>query len=293
MRSFSLRKNLTFYTQPYVETYSTNTTNTTDPLYNFNNKYVSVHPPMYVMGSEIFYSQAEDQFYRLYPKIPNQIQVSTGDGITQSFSGTLTGVPIMRNAFIISSVDSNGLGLTGIDVPMLDPVTGNPLKTGYIVNQLNSGDIYGTINYMTGAYACVFSVAPAASQPVYIQSIQYTVNVPQAVLYFNDTFVMRPIPDKAYAVQIDVIQRPTELLATNQMPELAEWAQYIAYGAAKKIFEDRMDPESVQIITPEFEKQGALCISRTYNVQKNSRTSTIYTDQSEALASGWGRGGWF
>ncbi len=293
LRTFTLHKNLTFYTQPYVDVYSLNTTNTSDPLYNFTNQYISIHPPVYVNGNEVYYTQSEDQFYRLYPKITNQVQISTGDGITTTFSGTLTGVPIYRNAFIISSIDSNGLGLTGIDVPMLDPVTGNPLKTGYIVNPANSSDIYGTLNYITGVYNCVFSVAPAASQPVYIQTCQYAVNVPQAVLYFNSQFVLRPVPDKAYAIQVDVMQRPTALIAANQVPELADWFQYIAYGAAKKVFEDRMDSESVQIILPEMYKQEELCVSSTYMQQKNERSSTIYTDQTEALVTGWGRGGWF
>jgi len=89
------------------------------------------------------------------------------------------------------------------------------------------------------------------------------------------------------------MQRPSELLASNQMPELAEWWQYIAYGAAKKIFEDRMDLESVQLIIPEFKKQEDLILRRTIKQYSNERSSTIYTDQTEALVSGWGRGGWF
>jgi len=293
LRTFSLRKNLTFYTQPYVDVYPENTVNTLDPLYNFKNTYLSVHPPVYVGGSEVFFTQSEDQFYRLYPKIPNQLQAGTGDGSNKTFSGTITGVPIYRNTFTISSLDANGLGIIGVDVPMLDPTTGNPLKTGYIVNPANSSDIYGTINYITGVYTCVFSTAPALSQTVYIQYTQYAVNTPQAVLYFDSKFVLRPVPDKSYTVQIDVMQRPSEFLNANSMPELSEMYQYIAYGAAKKIFEDRMDPESVQIITPEFIKQQELCITRTYDQQKNERSSTIYTDQTETLVSGWGRGGWF
>ena len=293
LRTFSLRKNLTFYTQPYVDVYEQNTVNQYDPLYNFKNKYISIKPPVYVSGQEIFYTQSEDQFYRLYPKITNSIQVSTGDGIITQFSGTITGVPFYRNAFTISSIDSSGLGITGIDIPMTDPTTGNPLKTGYVVNAANHNDIYGTVNYNTGVYNVVFTVAPAASQAIIIQTVQYAVNVPQAMLYFDSKFVIRPVPDKAYAIQLDVMQRPSELIAAGDMPEFSELWQYIAYGAAKKVLEDRMDPESVQIIMPEFDKQEKMCLSRTYDQQKNERSSTIYTDQTEALVSGWGRGGWF
>ncbi len=42
LRLFSLRTLLTFYTQPGVDVYETNTTVVTDPLYNFKNKYVAI-----------------------------------------------------------------------------------------------------------------------------------------------------------------------------------------------------------------------------------------------------------
>ena len=38
LRLFSLRTILTFYTQPFIDTYKTNTTVTTDALFNFKNK---------------------------------------------------------------------------------------------------------------------------------------------------------------------------------------------------------------------------------------------------------------
>ena len=293
LRTFSLRKNLTFYTQPYVDVYEQNTVNQYDPLYNFKNKYISIKPPVYVSGQEIFYTQSEDQFYRLYPKITNSIQVSTGDGIITQFSGTITGVPFYRNTVIFSSIDNNNEGTTVVDQPKYSPTTGYPLDDGDLVEPNYASIDRGDINYITGVYTVSFPTAPASGQPIYLQCVQYAVNVPQAMLYFDSKFVIRPVPDKAYAIQLDVMQRPSELISAGDMPEFSELWQYIAYGAAKKVLEDRMDPESVQIIMPEFDKQEKLCLSRTYDQQKNERSSTIYTDQTEALVSGWGRGGWF
>src|SRR5271154_2854070 len=57
LRLFSLRKILTFYTQPGVDVYETNTTVTTDPLYNFKNIYVAVHQPVFIAGIQSFYTQ--------------------------------------------------------------------------------------------------------------------------------------------------------------------------------------------------------------------------------------------
>lgn len=294
LRTFRLRTNLTFFTQPYVDIYQENTVNTNDALYNFKEKYVSVHPPIYVSGNEIFFTQSEDQFYRLYPKITVQKEITTGDGSTLTFSGTIDGSSqLIRNTFIISAIDANNMGMAGTDSPTYDGVTGNPAQTGNIVSTFNISNVIGSLNYITRAYTVSFTTAPASGTPVYIQYCLTQANTPQACLYFDNKFILRPVPDKAYAIQVDVMKRPTELLSYDQVPELANWFQFIAYGASKKIFEDRMDPESVLIINPEFEKQRELCISQTYAQQKNERSSTIYTDQTEALVSGWGRGGWF
>jgi hypothetical protein len=78
-------------------------------------------------------------------------------------------------------------------------------------------------------------------------------------------------------VNFQVYVRPDALLASGQAPELEEWWQYIAYGAAKKIFEDRMDMDSVQQILPEFNQQQRLCLRRTIVQNSNTRVATIYT----------------
>ena len=76
-------------------------------------------------------------------------------------------------------------------------------------------------------------------------------------------------------------RRPTELLLVGQSPELEQWWQYIAYGASKKVFEDRMDMQSVQMIMPEFNKQERLVLRRTIVQQTNERVATIYTEQGD------------
>ena len=68
---------------------------------------------------------------------------------------------------------------------------------------------------------------------------------------------------------------------------MEEYWQYIAYGAAKKIFEDKMDLDSVQMIMPEFKQQERLCLRRSLIQYTNERTSTIYTDQVSHM-NGWG-----
>ena len=111
--------------------------------------------------------------------------------------------------------------------------------------------------------------------------------LPQTLFFYDGKFFLRPVPDQPYRVQMEVYKRPTELLQSGQNPELNEWWQYIAYGAAKKIFEDRMDLESVQMILPEYKKQEALILRRTIVQQTSQRTSTIYEQESNACECLW------
>ena len=60
----------------------------------------------------------------------------------------------------------------------------------------------------------------------------------------------------------------------------------------EKIFEDRMDLESVALILPEFKKQQDLINRRTIVQQTTQRTSTIYTENNGgAYGGGWFGGG--
>jgi hypothetical protein len=294
VRLFDLRTTLTFYTSPFIDTYSTNTTDPTNPLYDFKNKYITVHEPCFIAGYQQFYSQSREQFYGLYPIVNSIQQVAQGDGTTTSFTGTvpfgqsttapLTGPHILQNNVTFTSVGPNGEQIVANDVPV-DTATGSFTGTlGAGVNQ---------INYLTGYYDITFSIAPAAGVAITAECIPYQPALPQAVLYYQDQFIVRPVPDQSYPVNLEAYIVPTELLATTQNPDISQWWQYIAYGAAKKVFEDRMDTESVQQIMPEFKMQEKLVLRKTLTQYTNERTATIYTEQTGGLTSGgfgWGSG---
>ena len=264
VRLFALRTNLTFYTQPNIDTYETNAT-VGDPLEDFENRYITVHDPVYIAGYPAFFSQSQSEFYGLYP-LTNSISSTgdTGDGATVAFSGTLSDIPIVPNyvTFVSKDASNNGLRLSDDGAGVL------------------SGDGSGTINYVTGAYSLTFSTAPASGEIIYSETRPYVAARPRALLYFDNKFIVRPVPDKVYPIQIEAYIRPTELLSAGQSPDLEQWWQYIAYGAAKKIFEDKMDMDSVAKIMPEFKQQERLVLRRTIVQQTNERVATIYSQQS-------------
>lgn len=270
LRLNQLRQTFTFYTNPNIDTYETNTLNVDDPLYDFKNKYITVHQPIYIGGALSWFSQNRTEFYNRYPLNNFQQLIGIGNNVTTVFNGTLsqTGMPFLQNNVTVSAYDTNGASLALKDVP-----TG--VQTGNLVD-VDSATVRGAINYLTGVYAMTFGTAPGTGTDVNIAVRPYVAAKPNSLLYFESTFIVRPVPEQVYPVQMEVYKRPTQLLNVNQSPELEQWWQYIAYGAAKKVFEDRMDIQSVQMIMPEFKKQEGLVLRRTIVQQTDHRVATIY-----------------
>ena len=316
LRTFNLRSTFTFYTSTMQDTYETDEVSfagaITNPLYNFQNLYISVHDPVYIAGYQVFYTQSREQFFGVYPMI-NSIQSinSTGDGVTTSFTGSVNAqgaifqpgqsVPagLLEGEVLFSSVGTDGVGLALVDVPLVDTATGYKLPIGNLyvpgtepalpptaadLNPLNN------INYLTGNFVITFPFAPAANAPISSQTVPQILGLPKGVLYYDNKFVVRPIPDQPYRIQIEVYQRPTELMSGNSVPNLEEWWQYIAYGAARKVFQDRMDIESVALLG-QRKKQEALCLRRTIVQYTNERVATIYTESVTPGTGGFGWGG--
>jgi hypothetical protein len=273
LRLFNLRKTLTFYTQPNVAEYSS-TTNPDDPLYDFTNRYITIHPPVYVAGIQIQLSQSEQEFFGYWPKNAFITTIGIGDNIETLFSGNITNIPVLRNLVNITYIDALGNGIVLYDIPDAGTtITGKLFLVGEPVNIL---DPYGTINYVTGAFTLDLFTPPAQNVPIRSQSYSYVAARPNIMLFYDGKFQFRPVPDQSYKVTMEVYAQPAALLAAGNVPELSEWWQYISYLAAKKIFEDRMDMESVQLIMPELKNQERLILRRTLVQQSNERASTIF-----------------
>lgn len=266
LKLFNLREEYEFYTQPNVDTY---------PFPR--NSYYNIFPPAYIAGYQSFYSQSEEQFYRIYPQLEFIDQVATGDGTAGPYAFTLTNVPCLRgysapgnpsqiySQVLISGADSGGTNQIARDDGAGGWIDedGNPLG--------------GTINYVTGVGSVTF--AQPITGVINAQNIPYVASRPQAILFFNDIIFLRPVPDQAYKVQLEAFRTPTALIAAGDTPLLNEWWQYIAYGAAKKILEDRLDIDGLAKIMPLLEEEQRKILRRTIVQQTVERTATIYSEQ--------------
>lgn len=275
LRLFPMHVTYTFTTQPYVDTYPT--ANLTINGFPGDQIIISINEPIYIAGYKSLYCQSRDQFFGIYPQVNTIAQIGSGDGATTVFTGTLAQTPVLGNG---NTVMFSSINAANAAIVLTDDGAGNLV-----------GDGAGTINYVTGAYNLTFSVAPAAGQEVNSSSQPYVAARPQAFLYFDDQIILRPVPDQAYFVQFELYQRPTALLAANQSPQLENWWQYIAYGAAKKVFENRMDIESINLIMPEYKQQELLVLRQTIVQNTNQRSQTIYTENIAGTDNniyGWG-----
>lgn len=315
LRMFNLRTTFTFVCNAYQDEYHTDTISfagaTTNQLYNFQNNYISVHDPVYIAGYQSLYSQSREQFFSIYPKINSISSIGVvGNGTTPFFTGfinyqqSIANIPpnsnqpavLLKGQVLFDSINVNNLGISLIDVPVVDTTTG--FQT--IIGNLYSPDNlplspptvvlpFNNINYKTGQYSITFDSAPGVGQPINSQVVPQICSLPQGLLYYDNTFFVRPIPDQPYRIQFEAYKRPAALLQQNQSPQLEEWWQFIAYGAARKILQSRMDLETVQLIEPEFREQERLCLRRTIVQYTNERTATLYTEQS---SHGSGNGSW-
>jgi len=340
LRTFNFRQSFKFWCNPFQDEYPTDIASfgtasqaSQNILYNFQNHILTVHDPVYIAGYQSFYSQNREQFFSIYPNV-NSIQSIgvCGDGVTVTFSGRINthfsstfpnpsvhnnqgGAVLLKRNVLFESVDLYGNGLSLVDIPVIDSVTGNPTVWGnlyvpgssawqaaietppiaatpYTLVPGGAPNSQNYINYVTGRFTITFPFAPRTGHAINSQTVPEITSLPQAMLWYQNKFVLRPVPDQPYQINFEVFRRPTYLMSTNSAPALEEYWQYIAYGAAKKIFEDRLDMDSVQLIMPEFKVQQALCERRNIVQWTNERTATIYTEQTSfGGQGGWGWGG--
>jgi len=288
LRLFPLRTNLTFYTTPGVDVYQTNTTNPTDPLFDFKNRYTAVHQPVFMAGVQSYYLQDRSAFYAQYPQT-NAIAdtLLRGNGGPGPFTGVVNARPMLQRNVIFTCLDTNNNSMVLVDEPTaLNPAVGNLYVPDNIAVTL------GTINYITGAFSFSFPANTLNGAIIWVENIPYQPGKPIMMLFFENKFTLRPVPDNAYSIKIEADIRPTELLNSIQRPDIDQWWQYIAWLASKKVFEDRMDMDSIQLITPELKKQEMLAQRSTLMIKANERTATVYTQGTNYAWGGWWGATW-
>src|ERR1700678_767543 len=244
------------------------------------------NPPV-IVGSLFIASDDQTGFQQIVSDQGTTVteEIATGNGGT-AYSGTLTAFPISQGSLSITdSVETfsdNGAGLltgsaggtgtivytTGVWSVTFNAAvaTGVAIEATYTTNLQTgtlSGNGVGTINYLTGADSVTFDSAPASSAVIYAKYQGYTGNRPQGVLFFDNQFTMRPVPDQAYQILMQGYVIPSFLVNYTDTPLQVEWGALIAYGASLDIFGDRGDLDNYDRYFSVFKRYENIALGRT------------------------------
>lgn len=277
---FELRKNISFCTTPYLDVYSNTAGNFNVNLKDFKDLIVSVNNPIYLAGNRIYLTQSQIEFYEMYPKSKSLGIVGSGNGATVAYTLNMSN-SILRRSVVIGSRDGDGNALIITDEPNTDDF-GREAITGNLLNQANVNS--GTINYQTGAIVINFAVAPADGEPITYELETFGTSIPDTILFFNNQFILRPVPNKVYEVKIQVDQVPDLLVNDADEPIVNQWSQLIAYGAAIKLLQDYGDIEAAQTLSYEYDNQLTLVTRRTSKIRAKETAKTIYNSK---MVKGW------
>lgn len=290
--------------------------------------YITVNQPCYCAKREIKLFTDPWNFYGVNYNWQQIETFDTGDGSTGAYDGFTTASPLIasvnndpgplnnQNLYFPQSrvqnilITANVIGTNGIGETqnVTDDGQGNLIQIFQTSN--NTNQEYGwtyyrqyasstptvpggaTINYQTGEITgLVFAEPIPAGIPIQIQYNPKKLSIPLAIMFYQNQFTLAPVPDAGYTVELTCYRQPIQALIAADMsgnPELSEWWEILAVGAAKKIFEERLDTDGVIYIDKMLKERYDVIETRTCAQIGQQRINTIYTDQ---LTYNYGLGG--
>ena len=302
-RSLQLKNTFTINTIQNIDTYP----------FDFEH-YSTLESPAYVDKRLVPLYTNPWPFYSLFFNWQNRETFDTGDGTTGTYSGTVLDTPIIRSYNNNPMTDTQTAPVTAFatgtypasftepNVARFQNVLISANTAAGTLNVTDDGDgnligdaTAGTIDYQTGAIAgLLFTLSIPSGEDINIDYNPANPSIPQAVLFWQNHITLRPVPDKGYTVDIVAYRRPSQALLGSGttinmtgVPEVLDWWETLAAGAAKKIYEDRQDMEGVAMMDKMLSERYALNETRTYAQLGKQRIETIFSDQLDGYGGGY------
>ena len=275
LRLFSQETVFEFITEANVAEYdmSTETVWTGNSNQPAIDVFITIKPPCFIAGYQSFWSQSREQFFRTYPTLAEIVISVVGNGTTGPYAISFANTPILQGFVTVGAIDSTDTAINCIDTATN--------RTEGTWTQINTNvTVTGAIDYIEGTATVTFANTIPTGNEVTFTAVPYVASRSQAILYYDNTITLRPVPDASYLVQMNAYRRPTSFVDSGDFPQLKQWWQYISFGAAKKVFEDSQDPEGGANIMAAFKEQERFVLRRTIVERTNQRTSTIYSEMT-------------
>lgn len=296
-RSLKLKDKYTFNTIQGIDTYAFN-----------SEQFTTVEMPCYCAKREIALFNDPWSFYGSNFNWQTQTNFASGNGGAGPYSGFASAIPLLRSVnnnsatSATANVPGTSQGYSGFPSSRVQNVliTANTATSTVNVTDDGNGNLIGdclaggTINYQTGQIsALTFTSGIPSGNSIQIQYNPVQLSIPLSILYFQNQFVLRPVPDRGYTIELTAYRQPTQALLTlasaSGTPELSEWWECIAVGAAKKIYEDRLDSDGMLFMDKLLNEKYQLIYTRTYAQMGKQRVQTMFADQ---ITYNYGQGGW-
>jgi hypothetical protein len=224
----------------------------------------------------------------------------------------IIGAPFLSKEVVMGGVDEFGNpislrddGYGNIQYMTVNPVVSvppqntNPALPGmYNLNTQNPGLIssidIGTVNYVTGEFE--FSLPPgvalADGTVLTIWVSQYQPGRSYNLMFWNNEFTVRPVPEVIQKVEVEVFLTPVQFMTSTDSPILNQWSQYIAYGAAMEILRERQDMDGVANLMEGFKRQEDLVLERQGTEELFVPNYTIFNSTTgNYINGGFSQGG--
>lgn len=298
-RSLKLKDVYTFETIRGINTYPFD-----------SERYTTIENPCYCMKRQMKLFTNQSNFFGTYYNWQNQQNIDFGNGTAGPYSGIATSLPVVRSV----NNDPNNINYPASRVQNM-LITANTATGTVNVTDDGLGNLYqvdnsgafvaniGTVDYQTGVFSFTYvnavtipAVSPlpqGGSNPIQLQYNAVVLSIPISILFIQNQFTLWPIPDRGYSVELTAYRQPTQALENavgdTGTPEQIEWWETIAFGAAKKVYENRLDPDGVTLMDKGLAERYALNEIRTYAQLGSEQIGTIFTDQ---LQNNYGSNSW-
>lgn len=239
-----------------LQPYNFNTLPNID-VYAVSGAFQTDEPMAYANGFPLIFYQDRDVFFQDWPQQYTQDQVATGTGVVTAYSGTTQASPIIEGTFTIT--DQSQIAFDKSDGILYQTIVGVDTAVG-------------TINYLTGAFSVTFNLISATTTTISDNYQAYQPARPQGVLFYNNQFTFRPIPDQVYQITMQGFITQESLDSPAQLPLQTEWGQLIAYGASLDIFADRSDLGAYNSFFPIFKRYENVALGRYVEQYENAQS---------------------
>jgi len=245
--------------------------------------YQMVEPPLYIDGVTGQYYQSREGFFRAFPEQLTSQDIQSGDGgVAYSFSlvaSLSSGLALLRGFKNYEGTTQEQL-LPGVYITAIDAGGNNLVVTDDGLGNL-TGDGTGTINYTTTAISVTFNSAIPSTSTIRSQYYLSNKGTPRFVLFYDNYFTIRPIPNRPFLIKMDAYVTPATFLNSSESLTWSYMDDYIARGAARRILSDLGDWEQFTAYEGLFKEQEAQVLRRTNRQQSTQRAGTIFASQTD------------